>query len=338
MEDRCGQQGERNLRPHSIQRLGPSFWAEIPADPASRGLSHEDLLKNDLWWNGPSWLSRPRLVTEDEETSSDEALCEERKVINVNLNTSFGLLSDCFATISKLRHPTATWLRFIANIRGPKNFDHLTPFELEKVEKAWVRYVQREHFFKDVNAILNDKPLTTKSVLLHLCPFVSDDGLLRVGGRLRKSLLPFTQRNPALIPANCHLNKLVIEYYHQRTLHGGVKLTLAATRMKFWILNGNKVVRRVIRSCLTCVRQAAATSKQLMGDLPVDRVIASAPFSTSGVDYAGPFNLKFCRGQKSYKGYVALFVCMSTGAIHLELVGDLSSEAFIAAFTRFAAR
>lgn len=44
------------------------------------------------------------------------------------------------------------------------------------------------------------------------------------------------------------------------------------------------------------------------------------------------------RGHKSYKSYIAVFVCLSTKAIHLELVNDLTTEIFIAALRRFMVR
>ncbi|XP_026746103.1 uncharacterized protein LOC113507448 [Trichoplusia ni] len=44
------------------------------------------------------------------------------------------------------------------------------------------------------------------------------------------------------------------------------------------------------------------------------------------------------RGAKSYKGYICLFICIVTRAIHLEAVTDLTSKGFIAAFRRFTAR
>lgn len=44
------------------------------------------------------------------------------------------------------------------------------------------------------------------------------------------------------------------------------------------------------------------------------------------------------RGAKTYKGWICVFVCFSTSAVHLEAVTDCSTEGFIAAYRRFAAR
>lgn len=77
-----------------------------------------------------------------------------------------------------------------------------------------------------------------------------------------------------------------------------------------------------------------------MSALPSVRVNEAKPFAHSGVDYAGPFNLRISkhRGRGTYKGYVAVFVCMTTKAIHLELASDLSTKTFLAAFKRFVSR
>lgn len=78
-----------------------------------------------------------------------------------------------------------------------------------------------------------------------------------------------------------------------------------------------------------------------MADLPCPRVQESKPFSVIGVDYAGPpLSMKETNLRKSrqYKVYIALFICMSTKAVHLELVLDLSTDAFLAALHRFVSR
>ncbi|GBO33070.1 hypothetical protein AVEN_241153-1 [Araneus ventricosus] len=77
-----------------------------------------------------------------------------------------------------------------------------------------------------------------------------------------------------------------------------------------------------------------------MGNPPSERVNVSAPFSNTGVDFAGPFHIKY-KGQRKgtlHKVYVAIFVCMSTKAVHIEMVTDLTSEAFISTLKRFFAR
>ncbi|XP_072744812.1 uncharacterized protein [Anoplolepis gracilipes] len=77
-----------------------------------------------------------------------------------------------------------------------------------------------------------------------------------------------------------------------------------------------------------------------MRQLPAERVTPSRPFLHSGIDYAGPIILKNWKGKNSrtYKGYIALFVYLSTFAIHVELVTDYSTEAFISAYKRFVSR
>lgn len=91
---------------------------------------------------------------------------------------------------------------------------------------------------------------------------------------------------------------------------------------------------------MTCFKYRAAPKAPFIADLPQYRVKPSRPFLTSGTDYGGPFNLKLYSGRcnRTSKAYICLFVCTVTKAIHLELVSDLTTSAFIAAFRRFVAR
>ncbi|XP_035214359.1 uncharacterized protein LOC118188110 [Stegodyphus dumicola] len=77
-----------------------------------------------------------------------------------------------------------------------------------------------------------------------------------------------------------------------------------------------------------------------MGDLPKERVTPSYPFSNVGTDFCGPFHIKFKNQRKGKlnKVYVCIFVCLSTKAIHLDFVSDLTSDAFIACLKRFFSR
>ncbi|XP_011877529.1 PREDICTED: uncharacterized protein LOC105567318, partial [Vollenhovia emeryi] len=165
-------------------------------------------------------------------------------------------------------------------------------------------------------------------------------GLLRIGGRLQSALLPPNAKHPLILPKESALTTLIISDAHSRTLHGGTQTTVAFLRNDYWIIGGRSPVRAFILRCVLCARFRQKRAQQLMGQLPLERVTPSRPFLHSGVDYAGPFSLKTWRGKnaRTYKGYLVLFVCFSTSAVHLELVTDYTTDAFIAAYKRFTAR
>jgi hypothetical protein len=77
-----------------------------------------------------------------------------------------------------------------------------------------------------------------------------------------------------------------------------------------------------------------------MRDLPEARITESRPFTNVGTDYCGPFYIKERRhrNRSKVKVYVAIFICLATRAVHIELVSDLTTEAFIAALRRFISR
>ncbi|XP_011858174.1 PREDICTED: uncharacterized protein LOC105555739 [Vollenhovia emeryi] len=77
-----------------------------------------------------------------------------------------------------------------------------------------------------------------------------------------------------------------------------------------------------------------------MGNLPSPRVTPARPFLNTGVDYAGPVWLRTSkgRGHRASKAFIAVFVCLSTRAVHLDVVSDYTAEAFLAALRRFVAR
>ncbi|XP_029680837.1 uncharacterized protein LOC115246263 [Formica exsecta] len=91
---------------------------------------------------------------------------------------------------------------------------------------------------------------------------------------------------------------------------------------------------------LKCRKAHPTPSHQIMGQLPPARVNVARPFWNAGVDYCGPFYVRdrVRRNSKQYKSYVAIFVCMATKAVHIEVVEDLSTESFIAALKRFISR
>lgn len=108
----------------------------------------------------------------------------------------------------------------------------------------------------------------------------------------------------------------------------------------YWPINGRSIARRIVHECVICFRVKPTSVTQIMGDLPHVRIQPSPVFNNVGLDFCGPFFIKF-KGQRKgvyHKVYIAIFVCMVTKCVHFEIVTDLSTEALIAALKRFFAR
>ena len=117
-------------------------------------------------------------------------------------------------------------------------------------------------------------------------------------------------------------------------------MTLAKLRENVWLIRCRDVVRHVIRKCITCFRFSSKVKSPILGQLTQPGVTPSRPFTTTGLDFAGPFTIKTTTLSKAKQMnvFLALFVCFSTKAVHLELVSSTSTAACIAALRRFVSR
>jgi len=170
--------------------------------------------------------------------------------------------------------------------------------------------------------------------------FLDSEYLVRVGGGLSKSDLNDAQKHPLLLSKPSHLSVILIRHWHDITGHSGPQIVSSLVCRQYWILSVRTLIRTIISRCTTCVRITAKNSQPVMADLPSSRVTECHPFARVGVDYAGPFLSKENRLRKprQYKMYLAVFVCFTVRAVHLEYVPDMSTGAFIAALHRFVAR
>ena len=195
------------------------------------------------------------------------------------------------------------------------------------------------HFSEVRLCLSRNEPLNRFQKVLKLNPFLEGD-LIRVGGRLANAQLPHDNRNPLLLWPDDVLASLIARQTHFDTFHGGVNLSLGTIRLQFWIIRGRNLIKSIINRCHKCKLYSKRTCTQLMGNLPEDRINPSAAFSVSGIDYSGPVKVRLAktRGNVTQKGYIAIFVCFVTRAVHIEVVEDYSADAFIAAFHRFVSR
>ena len=195
-------------------------------------------------------------------------------------------------------------------------------------------------FSEVISLLKKQKQLSKKHYLKHLNPFLDSDGLLRVGGRLSRSQMDFDSRHPLILHGKHRLINLLIEREHKRLCHAGPKLLLGTLQQRYHIISARSIVRKHTRECIICSRTSPKVSTQLMGQLSRERVNPSFANDMVSVDYAGPVFIKagFKRKPICQKAYIAIFVCLQTKSCHIELVSDLTAEAFVAALRRFVAR
>ncbi|GFX88857.1 integrase catalytic domain-containing protein [Trichonephila clavipes] len=320
-----------------------------PAEIISRGLDPEKFQRSELWCFGPAFLevssvNFPRYVDEIhncehyqlELKDNQESMCflvQNREIL---------LIIDKCSSFLKLQRILAWCVRFKENARNPLQLTtgSLTVAELSTALICLVRNVQSVSFAKKICCLERRQLLPVSSNLLTLSPFLDQRKILCVGGRLRHSNLPAQQKHPILIPNNHSICDLIIKHYHVLYLHTGIEATLANIRTRFWIVNGRSKVKGIIKQCIKCFKVSATGKNQRMADLPNARVSIARVFSKVGLDFCGPFHIKLIssKAKKVYKCYICIFVCFVVKAIHLEIVSNLSTEAFIGSLKRFISR
>ena len=235
----------------------------------------------------------------------------------------------------RLQRKIAWLLKFKAYLQDRKSRSavtidvdkRLTAADLEQLTVAIVKLLQREAYGQEIKALEKREKIKSSSVIARLNP-VLINGVLRIGGRVPEAPIAFSTKFPMIIPPKHHVTKLLIASFHEKLAHAGWNHILASLREQFWIPTGRSAVRNVVRSCLKCKRQRAAVMEQTMAALPAFRTTAYEPcFTHTGVDNFGPMNVK--RGRAVVKRWGAIFTCLNSRAMHLELASSLESDCFI---------
>ncbi|XP_062713379.1 uncharacterized protein LOC134290294 [Aedes albopictus] len=319
--------------------------AENPADIVSRGMTPAQLAYQTLWFEGPLWLRQdqstwPKSATVQSEL--DSALLEERPSTSVpvqikppnpifSLRSSFSALVRIVAWIRRFRHNA------VSRNRSCKRSGNLSTKELNESELQLVQLAQSETFPAEIAALSKNQQISPSSKLIAANPSLME-GVLRVGGRLQNAPIPEGRKHPLILHHQHPLTKLIMEHYHRKLFHAGQQLLISSAREKFWPLRARDVARWTVHRCVSCFRNKPKVHEQLMADLPSVRVTPGSVFLRVGIDLCGPFYIRY-PGRKSapIKSFVCIFVCLATKAVHLEIVADLSTQAFLASFKRFVA-
>lgn len=182
---------------------------------------------------------------------------------------------------------------------------------------------------KEIDVLSQGKQLPSHSKLNHLDAFIEKDGMIKVGGRLSHSSYTHSFKHPLILPKEHHVTRLIIAHCHENVKHQGKGFTMNEIRSCGYLIPGiNRAVTSYIRNCVTCRRLRRTAEGQRMSDLPSERVEPSPPFMYCGMDSFGPFTTKEGR-KKNHKRNGLLLTCQCSRAIHIEMLEDMSTDAFV---------
>ena len=294
-----------------------------PADHASRGLGVSALLSSN--WNvGPEFLRTPTLEMPDNEhveIRDDDPEVKTKFVFAMQAKQPDPILQrlEKFSDWDRAVRALARLRRFVkfkigkaADLNGCLSVE-----EIEEMKEEIIRRAQRDSFPEGIKTNSIGK----------LDPFVDEKGVLRVGGRLSRSSLGYKEKHPVIIPKG-HIANLLARHHHERVGHQGRGMTISAIRDSgLWLIGCSGRVSSLIYKCVVCRKLRGTRQDQKMSSLPEMRTESTPPFTYVGMDCFGPFLIK--DGRKEHKRYGLLFTCMSSRAVHIEVLDDMTTDSFL---------
>lgn len=257
---------------------------------------------------------------------------------NLERQAIFPIL-EVYAHYDKLIRVISTVFRTCYNFKnsGRKQTGNFSQENYQQSLMFLIQLDQRTTFTREIEIAKQEGRITFKTITTI---WDKQAKILRLDGRIQSSNLTKDEQFPIVLSKHGKLAHLLIQDAHLKTGHGGTQLVLQYIRRKYWIIGLRNIIKNTIRKCSVCFKQRMQTSTQLMASLPINRTTPSRPFSAVGIDYAGPVTTRFNLGRapKLTKAWIAVFVCLATRAIHLELVSSASTAHFLAALKRMIAR
>ncbi len=247
-----------------------------------------------------------------------------------------------FSSFNTLARVVAWIKRFLHNCKqknSRNSSDIIASEEFLQAKNSLLRLLQQQSYPEVFSAIKSEKPLP-KHHPLYKFIITSQDNILRIHSRVRDT--SDINVSHLLIPlhAKSTLTKLLLKTLHTTHFHAGVSAIHSILVSTYFIPGLRALLKHISRSCASCQRAYARPLTQQMGLLPPSHTTPSSPFTKTEIDFAGPFYLRqgYTRKPVTVKCYMAVFVCLSTKAVHLDLCSSLSTVDFRATLSRFVAR
>ncbi len=211
-----------------IQELSnPHNWHYVPselnpADFVSRGMMPSEITSSDLWWDGPWFLRSPddcwlRLKNRKIEIIDLEQLEIKKSKSNliVHEDPEWDTF-DRYSDFDKLVRVVAVCVKFSEKVKskiksktfsvdlssGSREDLVITAMDIKTSIHRLIKNIQGRLYREDIVHLKGNNTVKNNSKLKSLSPFIDNEGLLRVGGRLKKADIPYESQHQLLLPSN----------------------------------------------------------------------------------------------------------------------------------------
>ena len=328
---------------------------ENPSDCITRSMSYKQLQKSN-YFSGPGCLKELNFEVSAPNTLSflvpnpdiKEPPFEELQALEVTVSKNESGIEHSrmldrvssffkFVTVYKyvLRFVNTLKIKLKSKCCNGKDFNEL-PFNHNFFAEASTLILRRDqelHFpevfgyFASNSSLLKDMP----PIVGQLNVYLDSSGLLRVRSKLDKLKDGKRYRFPVLLHKDSPLTKLIILDYHVRFAHSGCYVLLTEIRKKFWIPKYFSVVKKVLKSCVTCRRfneRSIKLNQNAYRDFRLNP--PEIPYRYVFIDYIGPFFVKSLNVRK--KVWLLCITCNWSRAVNLKVCHDLSVAEFLLNF------
>ena len=321
-----------------------------PADLATRPVNPQQLA-DSIWFSGPRFLLDGGWLDNRPAKKLPEAVQLNHRILKTNSNVTSDIAGEIFSRTNSLTKASGIARRALSLLHqvdlarqrlgfrlAPRN-----PLPSLYCGRTLLSRLSQEAIFSDeFTTLKRGHAVSCKSSIYKLSPWIDEEGIIRMEGRLSQSGLPWSVANPVILPKSSNLAKAVVLHFHHDCHHQGSTITRSSiSRGGFHIVGSSKFVKSIIHRCVMCNRLRGRAQEQKMSDLPKSRVTISPPFTNVGVDLFGPFHIKDTiatrRHNSTTKMWGCVFTCLSSRAVHFEALSSLDASSFLNAFSRFCA-
>lgn len=342
-----------------LETSSPNEWNWVDtknnvADDATKWEKKPNLSSSSRWYKGPSFLYQRRenwlFGKEKEKFSTEEEMRAVYLLAHIEMPNNDIIDAKRFSNWHRLVRSMAFVLRFVENLKLRKKERKFGPFSREEYIRARIvlfKQSQREEFLDEILVIRNNesvgvsqrKELHRSSLLRKCSPYLDEDGLLRVKGRIDAAkTVTFNTKRPIILSRQNYITKLLILSYHRKLHHLNHQSTLNQIKQTFEIPALRVGLKGVIENlCQRCKNDKAKPMIPEMAELPLERLATfERPFTYVGVDYFGPIKVKVRRSPE--KRWGVIFTCLTTRAAYIDIAHSLDTSSCIFCIRNFSNR